>query len=626
MKSTQKTTRGIHSILAALLFCLSLFFPKDSFAAVTTLFQEEFTHPLGKSWQVVWNQQWEDKSQPCMNAGVPAIWEQRAGKLGISIDGPPCVIDIAPTALNLQGVDKYTVHFTVNLNDSTWMNRAVAVLWQDPLNSYDVLIFSNLLYVQKYVDGQYSILAGPVQYPFQVNQTYNFAVKVIQGKSVRVEVNNQPIVVALDKPPFFTPNQKKTIALRGTIGIVNHFYQTYPWFDNLKVTADLQPSEVTTLNVPLFKQTDTRWRELEYDSAKKWSETPTIGRWGCAMSSMAMILQYHGITKLPDGKAINPETLNQWLKEQPDGYISGGVNWLAVTRLTRLISEKLRTPKLEFSRSSGKKEDVIAWATDEIKKNKPVILGIPGHFFVADGINTAAQTLMIKDPAFKYELLNEHKTDVQSIRRFQPSQTDLSYMLFVVPKGLSLQIKDQSGNELPLERSDEYIESFANNASTGSIEQSPNVEQVLVQKPESGAYTVHLSQELQQPYQLQLYSYDAQGNVQVQEKSGQVGPEGSSFALSYKKTKSAQSQTLKTWNMLLKELRQLIKQNRFKHKFVALYIEHLVFQASTSTPKQQKLYGRVIEHSLTLYSPFIHRPTYLYLQQELRKLRDQTDQ
>jgi hypothetical protein len=269
---------------------------------------------------------------------------------------------------------------------------------------------------------------------------------------------------------------------------------------------------------------------------------------------------------------------------------------------------------------------VVTWATKEIEKNKPVILGVPGHFFVADGINTAAQTLLIKDPAFNYELLSQHKTDVESIRQFQPSQTDLSYILFVVPKELSLQIKDQTGKVLPVERSSEYIESFSDDASVTHTEQSPSVEQVLFQKPETGTYTVHLSQVQQKPYQLQLYSYDVLGNVQVQEKRGQVGPEGSSFSLSYKKEKATQPSKQRTWGLFLKELRQFIKQNHFKHKFVALYIEHLVLQSSTATPKQQKLYIRVIEHGLSIYQPFIHRPTYHYLQQELKELKDQADQ
>jgi hypothetical protein len=323
MKYKQKTTRGIHSIIAILFFCISLFFPKDSFAVVTTLFHEQFTHPLGKSWQVVWNQQWGDTSLPCMNGSLPATWEQHAGKLGIVIDSPPCVIDFAPSALNLQKVGRYTVHFSVEMNETTWMNRSVAVLWQDPQNWYDIMLFADTIYVQKYINGQYSTLAGPIHYPFQPNQTYSFSVEVTQGESIKVAVNKQKVLVALDKPPFFTPLKKKTVALRGNVGAVSRITS---WFDNIKITADLKASELITLNVPLFKQTDPRWRELEYDSAKKWSDAPTIGRWGCAMSSMAMILQYHGISKLPDGKAINPETLNQWLKDQPDGYISGGVN------------------------------------------------------------------------------------------------------------------------------------------------------------------------------------------------------------------------------------------------------------------------------------------------------------
>jgi hypothetical protein len=49
-----------------------------------------------------------------------------------------------------------------------------------------------------------------------------------------------------------------------------------------------------------------------------------------------MVFKYNGVKKLPNGKELNPDTLNNWLITQKDGYIGNGmVNWLALSRLSK---------------------------------------------------------------------------------------------------------------------------------------------------------------------------------------------------------------------------------------------------------------------------------------------------
>jgi len=60
-------------------------------------------------------------------------------------------------------------------------------------------------------------------------------------------------------------------------------------------------------------------------------------------------MNFHEINKMLDGGVANPSSINTWLLSQPDGYIdSGMVNWLAITRLTKVINEQYSTPKFEY--------------------------------------------------------------------------------------------------------------------------------------------------------------------------------------------------------------------------------------------------------------------------------------
>ena len=95
----------------------------------------------------------------------------------------------------------------------------------------------------------------------------------------------------------------------------------------------------TDLNVPPLKQISDPWQNQVYDSANLWSPlNPTINRWGCALTSAAMVFQYHGLTKLPDNTTLDPGTVNAWLKTQLDGYVGNGyVNWLALSRLFSIL-------------------------------------------------------------------------------------------------------------------------------------------------------------------------------------------------------------------------------------------------------------------------------------------------
>ena len=117
----------------------------------------------------------------------------------------------------------------------------------------------------------------------------------------------------------------------------------------------------TGLIVPYFNQNDLPWGPTEYDNTLQLGLTdPTINRWGCVVTSAAMVLNYHNIKKMPDGTNLDPGSLNVWLKNN-NGYAIGHNNmdgWYSylkfpsVSTLTKRIFDAGKSNiKLEHKRA-----------------------------------------------------------------------------------------------------------------------------------------------------------------------------------------------------------------------------------------------------------------------------------
>lgn len=521
--------RRICAVLVA--GCAYLWLGALDVQAETVIFADNFDSPLGTNWQIARNQQASDPLKPCMNKNTPAVWTQTNGLLQLIIDSPVCLMDLVPINLDLRGLGLYRLSFHFLIQGSTQMDRSMVFLWQDPQNWYNLKLFGNNLFIEKVVNGMTYQLPGALrQYPFQLNHEYQFTIEFLREQKIRVWVDQQLVLEATDQFPFITPLERQTISLRGGVGAASRSITTV---DDIHLTADLSSASVTQLDVQLWKQNDTVWANEEYDHAHLWSSMPTMSRWGCAVTSMAMILRYYGITELPSGIALTPQSLNEWLKEQVDGYFNGNLNWLAISRLTQQVSAKLHTPKLELSRTDGTLAQIVEFAKQEILANKPVILGYPGHFFVADGVDNTTNTLLIKDPYYSYQRLSQRPTlqEVNTIRRFQPSHTDLSYLLVNVSPEVELLITDDQGNQVTVEKVTEYLQD-----PTGETDQrSPQLAQYFIRQPETGQYTLTLTRPEHGQYQLDVFQYDIQGNVTQSKESGEVGPEGQDVIVEYRK-------------------------------------------------------------------------------------------
>lgn len=247
----------------------------------------------------------------------------------------------------------------------------------------------------------------------------------------------------------------------------------------------------TPMNVPNLKQYEGGWENVFYDHTVK-----TIKDWGCALTSAAMVLKYHGHNILPD-------YLNSWLNSQPDGYIRNGlINWLAVSRFTK-INDSNSSPTLEYKRL-GVDDTKL---DNELNNLRPAILKENGHFVVATGKNH--DTYFINDPGYpNRNTLESYEDNYLAINTYTPTHSDLSYMMFVIDPDMQLSLQDSNGNFVDFTS---FVE--------GGILDGESVRVLYFEKPKSGNYKLLVTGP-SGDYTLESYLYDINGNVTKSSFSG----------------------------------------------------------------------------------------------------------
>jgi len=163
-------------------------------------------------------------------------------------------------------------------------------------------------------------------------------------------------------------------------------------------------------------------------------------------------------------------------------------------------------PSLEFSYVSG------AWA--ELRTallarlgGGPQIGSTGGHFVLVDAYEETADDFMIRDPLFAYQRLSE-SAPLHSLRLFQPSFTDLSYVLLVLPRTLAVSMVEEGWQEL-----EESLAAAAGDERTGEayrlfIYRQPPAQLLSVSFFGAGLHEVDLAR-------VQLFVYQQQGELTV---------------------------------------------------------------------------------------------------------------
>lgn len=300
----------------------------------------------------------------------------------------------------------------------------------DENNYYQLHFAHGSIWVNRFIDGQ-EILARGISLNWQLNSEY--LIKIVRRNGLLSIYLNDYEVIRFDDLTY----DEFSIGKFGFKLSAGNVFPVESHFSNLIFLDE----NIISLPIKKFLQNDPLWESEEYDHALLWSENPTIADWGCALTSAAMVLNYFGFDNFNGGE-LNPSSLNDWLKNQPDGYIADGlVNWWAITRLVNQISEESGgLPKLEFRVI---KNDLQVFAEMMIRSNNPLIAQVPGHFIVLNGFDEDSDEFTVVDPLFDKERSSDYE-EINSLRFFQPSFTDLSYLVVVHDPGSQVVIKNNN--------------------------------------------------------------------------------------------------------------------------------------------------------------------------------------
>ncbi len=523
------------------LFCLVIFIA--SFAIATPrsfashkVFKENFDSNSEGSFPNGWTIVNDPDRIPCL-----AQWKTIGGMAGIAIVNQAfCTTNIMPNdnLWNNLG-DNYIFEFDMKFVKGSGHNVAFRFTPSTPTNNwYDLSFILSGDFLLERVTGNYTINI-PSKYP--IGKTYHMKI-ILDHKNIKIYIDN---VLVRDFTSTVDNFPTGRIALRAGTGTdVNS--ETY--FDNIVVTNIDAP-----LDVPLLKQTDSLWKDDEYDTATEWAEAgeaTTINRWGCAMTSAAMILNYHGIKKLPDGSDLQPDTLNLWLKNYEGdngGYIRGDVNWAAIASLSKLaktVNNITDFDALEFVWGDNDTTKL----KNQLDSNNPVILQVPDHFIVAKGVN--GDTFDINDPFYddRHTLKDEYNNTYLSSRRFIPSFTNLSYLIVVVDPDVDMYLTNSSGQKAgsngittytDIPNAVYYLEHGIKDPISKTT--SPDYKMLLIPKPNNDTYSITIattSAAINQ-FKLETYRHTATGSATVNKISSQTRTdEPAMYSFSYQQNPS----------------------------------------------------------------------------------------
>ena len=199
------------------------------------------------------------------------------------------------------------------------------------------------------------------------------------GYAIKDTIPKGEIVIILS-----TSNGWSKILYNGTkTGFVSDAY--------LSINSTDSTYSKVSLNVPSFKQTDSRWSDVKIGTSGK-----TIGQIGCVTTAIAMIESYRtGIT-------IYPDAMSKKLSYSSTGNVYWPNNYIAVTSSSGYLSK----------------------IYEKLKEGKPVLFGAKKstgtqHWVVITGYNgndtLTASGFTINDPGSKsrttlQHLLNEYPT------------------------------------------------------------------------------------------------------------------------------------------------------------------------------------------------------------------------
>lgn len=550
----------------------------------TVIFSDDFSAGLEK-WQPVRSQN---------------LWTTVDGQAEAYIPYTSTITELVPKDV-YWNQDVKNIEYELEYWPVEGVDKNISFGFEDISNWYEIHFVESFYNLVRLNNGQaYFSLFNP--YVMQNGRPYHVVIRFENG---HITVTVDGITIANEDDWSFNHNFGK-IGMKAGTGAAA---PTRVRFDNVVVRSlDAPPTPVAQLK--LFKQNDSRWATEEYDHSAGWSTQPTIKRWGCALSSMAMVLHAHGIRLLPDGSELNPSSLNQWLMLQADGYLGeGALNWLAVSRLTRLISEVYQTPKLEVRRYAGA---TLTAAQAALAEHLPVILHLEGHFVVGDKLLDNGNDIGILDPAYALTKLSQHQKPLLSSLTFTPSQTDLSYLAIVHPQDVQITLRNAQNQVITMDR---VVEQLFDAENAGEKSQ-PTVIETLA-KPETQQFTVEVSRSTLGEYHVEFLTYDQSGSVTKVAKTGTIGEVPTSYQVNYQKNASSQVMDVRKAQSHRQHLRWLWHRRLLRHQAWYRSYDYLISRLEQSPVSQKRIWLQLAKLSLRHSGHILSAPARQLLLQSL---------
>ena len=239
-----------------------------------------------------------------------------------------------------------------------------------------------------------------------------------------------------------------------------------------------------------------------------------IGRKGCWLTASAMVVDYQAAQQ---GISLNvdPRELNNYLNDQPYGYVGSDVNPIEVVKFA-----KQHGVNLSYDGRSNKRDDFTL--DSYVCRGNPVMLKVGNpHFVVATGQTTVngTDTYNINDPGHAATTLEPYNFTYSGLRLFSTSATPPSALFVVAHSPVELLVTDPSGRRTGLDPANniEYQDIPASSYGVDSIEDdvdpltsgpTPETKSFEALTPMAGTYTVDVIGTGSGPYTLDFLAYD----------------------------------------------------------------------------------------------------------------------
>jgi len=363
--------------------------------------------------------------------------------------------------------------------------------------------------------------------------------------------------------------------------------------------------------VPIFKQgiapftnNDPLWETDIFDHAtNQFTCGNKMWQCGCSTTSMAMVLKHHGIQKLPDGSALDPGSLNTWLKNTPGGYFrDSGINWAVAATLGK--KAKSQNPSFIYNTLEylPVREENTALLTQDLNNGNPPIIDVTGHFVV--GTSNLENSFSINDPFYERFTMESYNNDFAGLRRFIPHSSDSSYIVMAVDKHAQLYLMNSSNQSLV----ESFVQPHVKNPLANSSITASSLRLIEYPKPESGNYIAEIiNDDSLKTYQVDIYALTMDGDIKTDSLSGiMMNNESENILLNFdnQSTSNIDIQKNVTYSTVLNDISELRILNLITKDNVSNHLIRLIEQAQKNEAMDR---NRSLQKRFDLFIKLIDR-------------------